>query len=91
MVTTRGIEPGQIVRSLAGRDKGNHQVVLKIVDESYVYLVDGKQRTLKKPKKKKIFHVQITKEWVNLKIDENDLNDSYIRKQLKAYEEPRRV
>ena len=91
MVTTRGIEPGQIVRSLAGRDKGNHQVVLKIVDESYVYLVDGKQRTLEKPKKKKISHVQITKEWVNLKIDENDLNDSYIRKQLKAYEEPRRV
>ena len=91
MVTTRGIEPGQVVRSLAGRDKGNHQVVLKIVDESYVYLVDGKQRTLKKPKKKKISHVQITKEWVNLKIDEKDLNDSYIRKQLKAYEEPRRV
>ena len=46
---------GQIVRSLAGHDKGDFQVVLS-VDGKYVTLCDGKRRSLEKPKKKKIIH-----------------------------------
>ena len=87
MVTTSSLKPGQIVRSLAGRDKDHYQVVLKIVDRSYIYLVDGKRRKLDNPKKKKVSHVQVLNRWVDLEIDPNNLNDAYIRKELKAYDE----
>ena len=36
--------------------------VITKVEEAYVYLVDGKVRTLDKPKKKKKKHVQLIKE-----------------------------
>ncbi len=52
------LEPGQLVRSRAGRDKGKHYLVLKIWDEKTVLLVNGKNRTLDKPKKKNIIHLQ---------------------------------
>lgn len=45
-----------IVESLAGHDKGRLYVVLKLED-GYVYLVDGKIRTLQNPKRKKRKHV----------------------------------
>ena len=50
---------GQIVRSLAGHDKGDFQVVLS-VEGKYVTLCDGKRRSLEKPKKKKIVHTGAT-------------------------------
>lgn len=48
---------GGIVRSLAGRDRGRAFVILKILDEDYVLLVDGRLRTLDRPKKKKRRHL----------------------------------
>lgn len=89
MQTTSEIQQGQVVRSLAGRDKDRYFLVLEVVDKTYVLLVDGKLRKLAKPKKKKIQHVQIRKQWVDL--DQEGLNDSKIRKALKAFNEPRRV
>ena len=50
---------GQVVYSKRGRDKGMPFVVLLIVGD-YLYLADGKLRTLEHPKKKKIKHVQRT-------------------------------
>ena len=52
------IEIGMLAKSKAGHDKG-HVYVIYEVDETYVYLVDGKIRTLSNPKKKKRKHVQI--------------------------------
>lgn len=49
---------GEIVMSKAGHDKGEYFVILKSNSE-YVYLVDGVFRTVEKPKKKNIKHVQI--------------------------------
>ena len=49
---------GMMAKSLAGHDKGKVYLVLDS-DEVYVYLVDGKIRTLDRPKKKKKKHVQI--------------------------------
>lgn len=89
MQTTSEIQQGQVVRSLAGRDKDRYFLVFEVVDKTYVLLVDGKLRKLAKPKKKKIQHVQILKQWVDL--DQEGLNDSKIRKALKAFNEPRRV
>ena len=51
-------ETGMMARSKSGHDAGKVYVITK-VEEAYVYLVDGKIRTLDKPKKKKKKHVQI--------------------------------
>lgn len=51
-----GYELGQVVKSLAGHDKEEFFIILKL-DGEYVYLVDGKVRTLEKPKRKKCKHI----------------------------------
>lgn len=52
------VEIGMLAKSKAGHDKG-HVYVICGVDETYVYLTDGKTRTLEHAKKKKKKHVQI--------------------------------
>ena len=46
--------PGCLAYAKAGRDKGKWFIVLNVLDESYVYIVNGDTRRLEKPKKKKI-------------------------------------
>lgn len=79
---------GQIVFAKAGREKGNAFVVTKVA-LPYVFLADGKLRTLSKPKKKKVMHIQITNT-IDNDINDKITNDSYIldaqiRKTLKKY------
>ena len=50
---------GQVVYSKSGHDKTLPFVVLR-VDGEYLYLADGKRRTLEHPKKKKQKHVHKT-------------------------------
>lgn len=50
------IRRGQIVRSKAGRDKGDFQVILRI-EPPYAIVCDGRRRSLEKPKKKKLMHL----------------------------------
>lgn len=50
--------PGQLVRSLAGRDKGEHYLVIKVLGPRQVLLANGRSRTLGRPKKKNITHLQ---------------------------------
>ena len=52
------VEKGMLAKSKAGHDKG-HLYVIYDLDETYVYLVNGKIRTIDKQKKKKRKHVQI--------------------------------
>ncbi len=52
------LKPGQLVRSLAGRDKGKHYLVLQALDNKYVLLVDGRRRPVDRPKKKNKAHLQ---------------------------------
>lgn len=59
---------GKFAKSKAGHDKNQIYVILK-EDAEYVYLVDGKLKTIEKPKKKKKKHIQII-----LKEDENVSN-----------------
>ncbi len=49
---------GMLVRSKAGHDTGRVYVIID-VDDAYVYLADGRIRTLDKLKKKKKKHVQL--------------------------------
>ncbi len=52
------LKPGQLVYSLAGRDKGKNYFVLKVLDRRFVLVVDGRYRLLSKPKKKNVLHLQ---------------------------------
>ena len=51
---------GMYAVSLAGHDKGQMYVIIKEENE-YVYLADGRIRTMEKPKKKKKKHIQLIK------------------------------
>lgn len=51
---------GCFARSLAGHDKDTVYVIID-VDTEYVYLSDGKYKTIEKPKKKRFKHIQIIK------------------------------
>lgn len=51
-------EPGMMARSLAGHDQGQNYVILR-EEGAYVYLVDGRIRTVDRPKKKKKKHIQL--------------------------------
>ena len=53
------LELGQLAKSIAGRDKGRFMVIIDIIDENYVYVVDGDLRRVENPKKKKIKHLQM--------------------------------
>lgn len=61
LINKCGIELGNVVKSMAGRDKDNLFVVVDIdKDERYIYLVDGDIRKVENPKRKKIKHVELT-------------------------------
>ncbi len=51
---------GSVAISKAGRDKGKYFVILKVIDEKYVYIADGVLRKLIKPKKKQLKHLHVT-------------------------------
>ena len=51
---------GYFAYSIAGRDKGHIYLIVEEKREN-VWLVDGKLRTLKKPKQKNKKHIQIIK------------------------------
>lgn len=89
MDSTSDITVGQVVKSRAGRDKGNIFLVLDIIDDKHVYIVDGDLRKLDKPKKKKIKHLII----YNTRVPElkekikngTKINSAYIRKLLEPF------
>ena len=61
LINKCGIELGNVVKSIAGRDKGNLFVVVGIDEnENYIYLVDGNIRKVENPKRKKIKHIELT-------------------------------
>lgn len=51
------LEIGGFVYSTMGRDQGNYYMIYKISGDN-VYLVDGKLRTLDRPKKKNKKHIR---------------------------------
>ena len=74
---------GKFAKSKAGHDKDQIYVIVK-EDEEYVYLMDGKTKTVDKPKKKKKRHIQVI-----LKEDENvsrklQENETLTNEEIKA-------
>ena len=69
---------GRIVISKAGRDK-NHLMVTVRADDKFLYLCDGKERPLHKPKRKNVKHAAFT----NTFLDENSYKtDKALRREL---------
>ena len=83
------LKVGQIVRPLAGRDKGQVMVVYEILDQNYVTICDGKLRKVSNPKKKKVRHLAKTNQIVTIlheKLKNGDkVNNAEIRKGLEPF------
>ena len=73
-------EVGMMARSKCGHDAKNVYVITA-VEDAYVYLVDGKVRTLDKPKKKKKKHVQL----IHKCFDINGATDVDIKRWVKIW------
>lgn len=65
------IKLGSIVKSAAGHDKNRFYMVTAIED-SFVYIADGRERKLLKPKKKNIKHVDVTSMVLDINTVETD-------------------
>ena len=77
---------GQVVRNTSGRDTGRLFFVVKVVDDEYVLISDGKKRKLEKPKLKKVKHLQkydIINSTVKSMIESNEsITDAFLRAEL---------
>lgn len=66
---------GHLVISIAGHDKGRFYIINTLQGE-YAFLVDGKYKTLEKPKKKKLKHIQFVTDFCE-KFEEKSNNEMY--------------
>lgn len=78
------LQKGDVVRSLAGHDKGGLFVVLDAIDGEHVLIADGKTRTLEKPKKKKRKHLKAIPAFRMEAIASAQLLNADLKKFLKA-------
>lgn len=82
------IVEGSIVRSIAGRDKGDLFIVLS-KDGDFAYLVNGELRKVDRPKKKKLKHIQGTNsvsDFVKNKLETvGKITNSEVRKALSEF------
>ena len=80
-------ETGRVVLVTQGHDAGSICAVLQVIDQKTVLLVDGRTRTLQKPKRKNILHLRaypLTIAVAGKGGSGGPIADSDIRKQLKA-------
>lgn len=85
------LKPGSVVVSTAGRDSGKTFMVVRVLDDSFVYIADGTLRHLDKPKKKKVKHLAVTSHTLNgigeKLIEGRKVFDAEIRSALKNVQE----
>lgn len=72
------IAAGTVVISSAGHDCGRAMMVVRI-DGDYIFVADGKERKLEKPKKKNQKHVRVT----NRAVNPEELTDRKLRRTLR--------
>jgi large subunit ribosomal protein L14e len=78
------LESGQVVKSLAGRDKGKLYLIIGF-EGNRALLSDGCSRLVKRPKKKNLKHLQpyrcVVPE-IRERIKQGNLNDNVVRNTL---------
>lgn len=72
------LKKGRLVKSLSGRDKG-YILAVVAADEKTVFVCDGKERPLSKPKKKNIRHIEVLDCVLE---EENMLTDRALRRAI---------
>ncbi len=80
-------EPGRVVESIQGRDKGGFFLVLENAGDGIVMIADGARHKLGHPKKKKTKHLRAKPVLLNLKTlrpEGGALQDSDLRRALEA-------
>ena len=79
---------GTFAKSKAGHDADQIYVIIDC-DKEYVYLADGRLKTIEKPKKKKIKHIQRISYMdpvIGEKLEQNNLlKNEDIKKAIKDY------
>lgn len=80
------LQPGQLVTSTAGRDKGQPFFVIKLLDDRYVAVADGRKRSVRNPKRKNVRHLQPHR-WIHHELARRLINgdipsDEQIRQML---------
>lgn len=90
METTEDLQIGQLVKSKAGRDKGKLFIIKDIINDKYVYIVDGDLRKISNPKKKKIKHLiiykRIFKEFQEQLKSTTKITNVFVKKLIEPYE-----
>ncbi|HPE96064.1 MAG TPA: hypothetical protein PLT66_08375 [Bacillota bacterium] len=83
------MKSGDLVISLAGRDKGRILVVTQVVDDAFVNVADGKVRRAEKPKLKKTKHIRPVTDCDKriLELPVEKLTNRCIREKISAYTE----
>ena len=76
------IQTGSMVMAISGREKGEVFIVLNVHNNS-AQIVNGKTRTLEKPKNKNIKHLKLLE--INCKLDFKKLNNCDIIRTIKDY------
>ena len=80
-------EPGRVVESIQGRDKGRFFLVLDAAGD-FAAIADGKTRRLENPKKKKTKHLRAKPVLLDLKAlrpEGGALQNSDLRRALEAH------
>lgn len=82
----QNVYQGLIVKTILGHDK-NEVFAIIAKEGNFVYLVNGKNKTIDNPKKKNVKHLVKLGESVEIKnlISDKKLSNSYIIKCLKDY------
>ncbi|EIC96021.1 hypothetical protein HMPREF9970_2726 [Lachnoanaerobaculum saburreum F0468] len=81
------INTGDIVISIKGHDRGEYYLVLDC-DKDFVYLADGRLKLIEKPKKKNKKHVSRlgkSKEFIDMKDNDDNFNDVKLKYLLKNW------
>lgn len=78
---------GTLVYSKAGRDKGKPYIIVKVLNEKYVYLSNGNLRTIEEPKLKKLMHLNVTKDV----LPGERIDNLIIEKYLQSYDKNEEV
>jgi len=83
---SKNISIGQVVKNTSGRDTGRLFFIVKIIDDEYVLISDGRKRKLGKPKLKKVKHLQkyhIINNTVKNMIESKEyITDAFLRAEL---------
>jgi ribosomal protein L14E/L6E/L27E len=80
-------EPGRVVESIQGRDKGVFFLILENAGDGIVMIADGSRHKLEHPKKKKTKHLRAKPVLLDLRAlrpEGGALQDSDLRRALEA-------